>query len=60
MSEKPEISIPNEAPPTELVLEDLVIGEGPEAGPSGAARRRRRRRRGGGGGRGEGGGGDQG
>ncbi|MCU1370497.1 MAG: FKBP-type peptidyl-prolyl cis-trans isomerase [Ilumatobacteraceae bacterium] len=33
MSEKPEIVIPNEAPPTELVLEDLVVGDGPEAGP---------------------------
>ena len=33
MSDKPEISIPNEAPPTELVLEDLVVGDGPEAGP---------------------------
>jgi len=33
MSEKPEITIPNEAPPTELVLEDLIEGDGPEAGP---------------------------
>ena len=28
---KPEITIPDEAPPTVLVLEDLEIGEGPEA-----------------------------
>ena len=27
MSQKPEISIPNEAPPTELVIEDLVVGD---------------------------------
>ncbi len=28
---KPEITIPDEAPPSELVLEDLVVGDGPEA-----------------------------
>ena len=28
---KPEITIPDEAPPTELVLEDLTVGDGPEA-----------------------------
>ena len=31
MSTKPEITIPDEAPPTELVLEDLVDGDGAEA-----------------------------
>lgn len=31
MSEKPEISIPADAPPTELVIEDLVEGDGTEA-----------------------------
>ena len=31
MSEKPEITIPDEAPPTDLVIEDLVEGDGPEA-----------------------------
>jgi peptidylprolyl isomerase len=30
---KPEITIPDDAPPTELVLEDLVVGDGPEATP---------------------------
>lgn len=28
---KPEITIPNEAPPADLVLEDLTVGDGPEA-----------------------------
>jgi peptidylprolyl isomerase len=28
---KPEITIPDEAPPTELVLEDITVGDGPEA-----------------------------
>ncbi len=28
---KPEITIPDEAAPTELVLEDLEVGDGPEA-----------------------------
>ena len=28
---KPDITIPNEAPPTDLVLEDLTVGDGPEA-----------------------------
>ena len=28
---KPEITIPDTAPPTELVLEDLEVGDGPEA-----------------------------
>jgi peptidylprolyl isomerase len=31
MSTKPEITIPDAAPPTELVIEDLVVGDGPEA-----------------------------
>jgi peptidylprolyl isomerase len=30
---KPEITIPDEAPPTTLVLEDLEVGDGPEATP---------------------------
>lgn len=29
--ERPTISIPDGAPPAELVTEDLVVGEGPEA-----------------------------
>ena len=33
MTEKPEITIPDEAPPTELLIEDIVVGDGPEAGP---------------------------
>jgi len=33
MSEKPEISIPSEPPPADLVIEDLIVGDGPEAGP---------------------------
>ena len=33
MSEKPIIVIPDTEPPTELVLEDLIVGDGPEAGP---------------------------
>ena len=33
MSTKPEITIPDEAPPTELVIEDLIEGDGPGAGP---------------------------
>lgn len=28
---KPEITIPDEAPPTELTVEDLEVGDGPEA-----------------------------
>jgi peptidylprolyl isomerase len=28
---KPEVSIPNTEPPTELEIEDLVAGDGPEA-----------------------------
>jgi len=28
---KPEITIPDEAPPTDLVIEDLAVGDGPEA-----------------------------
>lgn len=30
--EKPEVSVPDGAPPAELVVEDLVVGDGPEAG----------------------------
>jgi peptidylprolyl isomerase len=30
---KPTVTVPDEAPPTELVTDDLVTGEGPEAGP---------------------------
>ncbi|MEO6627728.1 MAG: FKBP-type peptidyl-prolyl cis-trans isomerase [Aquihabitans sp.] len=33
MSTKPEITIPDTEPPTELVLEDLIVGDGPEATP---------------------------
>ena len=33
MSTKPDVTIPDGPPPTDLVLEDLVEGEGPEAGP---------------------------
>lgn len=29
--DKPEIDIPDEAPPAELVIEDLTVGDGPEA-----------------------------
>lgn len=29
--DKPQIDIPDEAPPTELVIEDLTEGDGPEA-----------------------------
>ena len=28
---KPEIAVPDGGPPTELVIEDLVVGDGPEA-----------------------------
>jgi len=31
MSSKPEVSIPAEDAPTELVLEDLIVGDGDEA-----------------------------
>ena len=31
MSEKPQITIPAEAPPADLVIEDLIVGDGPEA-----------------------------
>ena len=30
---KPAVSIPAEAPPVELIIEDLVEGDGPEAAP---------------------------
>ncbi len=33
MPQKPEISIPGGAPPTQLVIEDLTVGSGPEAVP---------------------------
>ena len=33
MSTKPDVSIPDGPPPTDLVLEDLVEGDGPAAGP---------------------------
>ncbi len=29
---KPQISVPDGSPPTELVIEDLVVGDGSEAG----------------------------
>ena len=28
---KPDVSIPDEAPPADLVIEDLTVGDGPEA-----------------------------
>lgn len=31
--QKPEINIPDSAPPTDLVIDDLVDGDGAEAGP---------------------------
>ena len=30
---KPEVSIPDTPPPAELLIEDLVVGDGPEAVP---------------------------
>ena len=30
--EKPTVSVPEGAPPADLVIEDLVVGDGPEAG----------------------------
>ena len=33
MSSKPTVEIPDGPPPTELVVEDLVVGDGPEAVP---------------------------
>ena len=33
MSEKPEIDFQEGPAPTELVIEDLIVGDGPEAGP---------------------------
>lgn len=29
--DKPEVTVPDEAPPTQLVVEDLEVGDGPEA-----------------------------
>ena len=31
VNEKPQITVPNSVPPTALVIEDLVVGEGAEA-----------------------------
>ncbi len=31
VNEKPQITVPNSVPPTSLVIEDLVVGEGAEA-----------------------------
>lgn len=31
MTEKPTVQIPDGPPPTELVIEDLTVGDGPEA-----------------------------
>lgn len=28
---KPDVAVPNEAPPADLVVEDLTVGDGPEA-----------------------------
>ena len=33
INQKPEISIPDADPPSTLVIEDLVVGDGTEAGP---------------------------
>ncbi|MDA8434522.1 MAG: FKBP-type peptidyl-prolyl cis-trans isomerase, partial [Actinomycetales bacterium] len=35
MSEKPEIDFPGGEAPTELVIQDIVVGEGAEAVPGG-------------------------
>ena len=35
MSEKPEIDFPEGPAPTELVIEDIVVGDGAEAVPGG-------------------------
>ena len=32
-AEKPDVQIPDGPPPTELVVEDLTVGDGPEAKP---------------------------
>ena len=42
--DKPEVEIPEGAPPKELVIEDLEEGEGDEAAPGDAAHGRLRRR----------------
>ncbi len=31
MSQKPEVTIPDSAPPSELVIEDITVGDGDEA-----------------------------
>ncbi len=31
VNEKPQITVPNSVPPTDLVIEDLVVGDGAEA-----------------------------
>lgn len=33
MTDKPTVQIPDGPPPTELVLEDITVGDGPEATP---------------------------
>ena len=33
MTDKPTVQIPDGPPPTELVLEDITVGDGPEARP---------------------------
>ena len=30
---KPEVTIPDTAPPTDLLIEEIEVGDGPEAGP---------------------------
>lgn len=35
MSEKPEVDFPEGPPPTELVIRDIVVGDGAEAVPGG-------------------------
>ena len=33
INQKPEITVPDTAPPSTLQIDDLVVGDGPEAGP---------------------------
>ena len=33
INQKPEITVPDTAPPSTLQVDDLVVGDGPEAGP---------------------------
>ena len=42
---RPEIDFPGDEPPTELVVEDITVGEGAEATPGSTDLRPLRRRR---------------